>query len=367
MSDKAEKQLDDCRDRIDKIDHQILELLGERLKVASSIAEIKQSLSTPAYYRPEREAQILGRLQKLKSACLSDQDVESLFRVIMSITRNSESRLSVALLGPAGSRSEVAARQHFGSAMEIVYVPTVTDIVRSTECGATDFALVPVDHFPGLGDISVFDQLAYTPLLICAEIILPIRHQLLAAVSSLKEVRSVVAHPQALAACQHWINRHLPQSRLISSQNDAESIRLVAESSHRAALVQEEVANHSDLVVLAADIQQDPLRFLRFLVLSTRDTPPSGNDRTTFVLITHNPDTLLHALKAMDEHKVSITEISAQPFRKGGHEEFRIHLDVKGHWQDAGVSEAMKKMKGHGLCRCLGSYPAAFCRTAGEH
>ena len=58
--------LQPLRQRIDAIDQQLLKLFNERAQCALEVGEIKQgqpSEETPVFYRPEREAQILRRLQ----------------------------------------------------------------------------------------------------------------------------------------------------------------------------------------------------------------------------------------------------------------------------------------------------------------
>ena len=55
--------LEPLRNRIDEIDSEILSLVNERAKAALAVGKLKEEHSDPddtvAYYRPEREAQIL--------------------------------------------------------------------------------------------------------------------------------------------------------------------------------------------------------------------------------------------------------------------------------------------------------------------
>jgi chorismate mutase len=52
------RELGELRDQIDAIDGDLLRLINERAKLARRIGEIKQG----NIYRPEREAQVLGRV-----------------------------------------------------------------------------------------------------------------------------------------------------------------------------------------------------------------------------------------------------------------------------------------------------------------
>ena len=179
MSKETDQKLTVFRDEIDHIDADILRLMNKRLKVAQSIAQIKTTLEEPAFYRPEREARVLSRLQDLNDGLLQNRSLESLFREIMSITRGIEAGLSVAVLGPIGTYTEAAARHHFGSSITITDFSTIDEIFKATETGRTNFSVVPVENSTEGGVTGTLDRLVNTSLTICGEINLPIHHNLL--------------------------------------------------------------------------------------------------------------------------------------------------------------------------------------------
>ena len=65
------------RERIDALDGQLLALLNERAQCALEVGKIKENqpprqIKLPAFYRPERVAQILRRLtEKIPGRCLT--------------------------------------------------------------------------------------------------------------------------------------------------------------------------------------------------------------------------------------------------------------------------------------------------------
>ena len=84
---KPEDELEPIRDRIDAIDGELHKLLNERAACALKIGEIKQATpgeEPPVFYRPEREAQILARIQKENMGPLPDADIAGLFLEIIS-------------------------------------------------------------------------------------------------------------------------------------------------------------------------------------------------------------------------------------------------------------------------------------------
>ena len=110
MEEQTEKALVAHRDKIDEIDELILSLMNQRIEAAQSIARIKSALDQPAFYRPEREAQVLRRLKSLNNGPLNSDDVEVFFREIMSIICGSEAGFSVAVLGSEGTYMEMVVR-----------------------------------------------------------------------------------------------------------------------------------------------------------------------------------------------------------------------------------------------------------------
>ena len=360
MSSDTDRKLQVHRDRIDTIDEQILELMNQRIGAAKCIAEIKNKLDQPAIYRPEREAQVLRRLKNLNHGELQDSDIESLFREIMSITRGSEAGLSAALLGPQGTFTEAAALQHFGSKIELVYFPTVDEICKAAETGLTDFAVVPIENSTEGGVSATLDRLTSTPLRICGEIFLKIHHNLISNAESLENVKQVVAHPQALGQCRSWISRNLAEAELIPCNSNTEGALRASEDDSVAAIAALTAAEKFGLNVMVANIEDEPGNTTRFLVLSDRETPASGDDKTSLLVSGRNrPGALFHLLKPLVDANLDMTKIESRPSRSGLWE-YVFFVDVKGHAQDPKLAEALSKIKAEaGLFKLLGSYPAS--------
>lgn len=103
------------RDQIDDIDQQVLFLLNKRASLAQSIGHVKAKSDAPVM-RPEREAQVLDKLNAANQGPLSAQHVNVLFKEIMSACRSLEREVHVAFLGPLGTYSEQAVWSFFATA-----------------------------------------------------------------------------------------------------------------------------------------------------------------------------------------------------------------------------------------------------------
>lgn len=361
MSNSPKQLISEFREQIDAIDLQILRLMNRRLSIADKIAELKQHQKAPEYYQPEREAQILRQLQE--SNCkgrMSDVAVESLFREIISITRHSESELSVSVLGPLGTYTEAAARKHFGSAIHIVDHPTIDDIFKATETGATDFSVVPVENSTEGGVTGTLDRLCTTVLTVCGEINLAIRHCLLSKAESLEQIKVIYGHTQSLGQCREWIDKRCGHAERIPVGSNADAAAKAADEPGSAAIASAVAADRYALNIVVENIEDAPDNSTRFLVLSRRPSPPSGNDKTSLIVSAANkPGSLVELLIPLLTEKVDMTRLESRP-SKVGLWAYVFFIDVVGHQEEAHVERALKILRSKaGLYKNLGSYPVS--------
>ncbi|MDN3653932.1 bifunctional chorismate mutase/prephenate dehydrogenase [Thalassotalea ponticola] len=78
-----DKQLGQCRQQIDNIDQQLLELIAQRRQVTKRVGELKSRVGVPIF-APEREQQLLTKLKaSAQQYQVSEQLIEDVFRRIM--------------------------------------------------------------------------------------------------------------------------------------------------------------------------------------------------------------------------------------------------------------------------------------------
>ena len=69
--------LNSLREKIDDIDAQLLTLFNQRASLAIDVAEAKRAALKPgetlSFFRPDREAQVIQRIQSLNQGPLSNQ------------------------------------------------------------------------------------------------------------------------------------------------------------------------------------------------------------------------------------------------------------------------------------------------------
>lgn len=86
---EAETELTRLRDAIDRVDEVLVKLLNQRAKYAVQIGEIKGLLALPIY-APEREKEVLQRVERTSAGPLQDAAVRRLFERIIDESRRVE-------------------------------------------------------------------------------------------------------------------------------------------------------------------------------------------------------------------------------------------------------------------------------------
>ena len=345
------------RAEIDALDEKIAALLNARATRAAAIGKLK---ANGGAYRPEREAEVLRRIAGANRGPLANEALVRLFTEIISACRSLEEPLSVAYLGPQGTFSEMALAKQFGAAVAAQPCGSIDEVFRAAETGAAHYAVVPVENSTDGAIGRTLDLLLATPLKICAEVVLRVQQNLLAKGASMKGIRKVYSHPQSLAQCHGWLAQHLPGAQRVPQASNAEAARMAAKEKSAAAIGPEIAAERYKLKVLARAIEDDPRNRTRFLVLGSHDAAPSGKDRTSLVMTTHNRPGSLHELIAsFSTHGVNMSRLESRPARTGQWE-YYFYIDLEGHQQDEKLAKAVAELRDKApFVKVFGSYPAA--------
>ena len=349
------------RQQIDGIDGTLLELLNRRAQCAREVGEIKARFGDDGFiYRPEREAQVLRRLQELNQGPLADETITRLFREVMSACLALEQPIGVAFLGPLGTFSESAAVKQFGHAVRLLPQASIDDVFRDVEAGHADYAVVPVENSTEGAIGRTLDLLLGTSLKICGEVVVRIHQNLLSRASGLGEIKQVLSHAQSLAQCHEWLNRNLPDVPRVPVASNAEAARRAAEDPSIAAIAGEAAAERYQLPHRASNIEDEPNNTTRFLVLGRFAAGPSGQDKTSLILSTPNRTGALQALLApLAQAGVSMTRLESRPARHALWE-YVFYVDVEGHYQEPGIQAALADLgQRAAYLKVLGSYPLA--------
>lgn len=355
----ADERLLALREKIDAIDAQVVALLNRRASHALEVGEVKREIDAPVF-RPEREAQVIARLKALNEGPLGDAAIEAVYREVISACRELERRMRVAYLGPAGTFSEQALLAYFGGAVDPVACPSIDEVFRATEARTADFGVVPVENSSEGAVNRSLDLFLQTPLRICGEVSVPVRHNLLSASGSMQGVQRICAHAQALAQCVVWLDRNCPGVERVPVASNAEGARLASEDPTVAAVASEVAALRYGLRIVAPGIQDDPHNRTRFAIIGQYECSPSGEDQTSMILSVPDRAGAVHSLiEPLARHGVSMKRFESRPARQGTWE-YYFYIDVIGHQQDPAVAAALAELRARAAYfKVVGSYPRA--------
>ena len=359
MNDELNSRLKPLRDRIDEIDAQLIALLNQRAAIALEVGEVKKHYNAPVF-RPEREQQVIARLQSMSAGPLVDEHISAIWREIMAASRALERPIMTAFLGPAGTYSEEAMHEYFGHSIEGLPCLSIDEVFRAVEAGAAEFGVVPAENSSEGAVSRTLDLLLQTQLSIGGEIALPIHHNLLTQSGGLDGVTRVCAHAQALAQCQRWLATHLPHLERQAVSSNAEAARIAAADAGVAAIAGDRAAARYGLQAAYTLIQDDPHNRTRFVVIGRAPAGQSGLDQTSLIVSVKNePGAVFKLLEPLARHGVSMTRFESRPARVGTWE-YYFYIDVEGHREDAPVAAALAELeKKAAFLKILGSYPRA--------
>lgn len=349
------------RARIDAVDRELLALLNRRAALALEVGEIKKREGS-VVFRPEREAQVIAGLKAHNAGPLGSDSVAPIWREIMSACRALETPTRVAYLGPAGTFSEEAALGFFGSGIVRVPCASIDEVMHATTSGAADFGVVPVENSTEGVVARSLDLFLTTPLFIIGETSIDVRHNLLCRDLTADGVKTVVAHPQALAQCHAWLSHHLPNAERRPVASNAEGARQAAADPALAAIASRRAASEYGLHVVAPAIQDDAHNRTRFAIVTHPQRHPqpkaSGHDCTSLVVsVTNRPGAVHDMLVPLKNHDVSMSRFESRPARSGQWE-YYFYIDVEGHPDEPRVDAALKALRGAcAFFKVLGTYP----------
>ena len=87
MDELSQTNLSNLREKIDKLDSELLSLLNQRAELSIEIGKIKKQDASPIFCRPSREADIIKKIVTLNNGPLERHHLENLFELIFSISR----------------------------------------------------------------------------------------------------------------------------------------------------------------------------------------------------------------------------------------------------------------------------------------
>ncbi|MBI3452583.1 MAG: prephenate dehydratase [Rhodospirillales bacterium] len=254
----------------------------------------------------------------------------------------------IAFQGQPGAYSDLACRTAF-SKLETLPCASFEDAMAAVRDGRARHAMIPIENSVAGRVADVHHLLPHAGLHIVAEHFQRVNHHLLAPKgATLKTVRTVQSHVQALDQCRATL-RKLGLKRAIGADT-AGSAAEVAEAGDvsRAAIASQLAGEIYGLKSLKKDIEDAEHNTTRFVVLSRAPVDPDphrGRVMTSFVFRVRNvPAALYKALGGFATNGINMTKLES--YLVGGHfEAAQFYADVEGHPKDRPLRLALEELR----------------------
>lgn len=266
---------------------------------------------------------------------------------------------TVAFQGEPGAYSEAALLLHFGPEARPLPSATFEDVFRAVAEGSAAAGVVPIENSLASSILENYDLLLEYDLPIIGEVMLNIRHCLMAKPGTRREdVRWCYSHPQALAQCAPFLKAHGIEARV--AHDTAGSARMLSERNEpgAAAIASAHAAERYGLEVLERDIQTRQDNTTRFFVIARERPEALASEKASLVFATANRPGALHACLGAFAG-LNLTKLESRPTRDTPWE-YHFYLDFEGDAFGPEGQAALAGLEGHARYhRLLGAYPRA--------
>jgi prephenate dehydratase len=270
--------------------------------------------------------------------------------------------MRIAIQGEPGSFSHEATLRLAPDA-EIVPCALSAEVFAALTEESVDAAVIPIENSLAGSVSEHFDLLLANDVRVEGEILLRIRHNLIAiAGAEIAGIDRVFSHPVALAQCRQFLARH-PRMEAFAFYDTAGSVKQLVElrDRHAAAIASERAAQFYGATILESGIEDNAENFTRFFLLRrTADSNlnPYSNKISIAFSLEHRPGSLVAALSALSALGTNLTKIESRPVH-GKPWEYVFYVDCQIGSADEG-SRAIEALRAHcGMVKELGRYREA--------
>ena len=352
--------LEECRNEIDKLDNQMLELLNKRMQIVHRVGEIKQEGGT-AIYRPEREKAIIERLTQRaieSKSTMNKASIEAIFLEIFAVARNHELPERIAYLGPEGSFTHQAAENRFGRMSDYLSLNSIHSVFKTLEAKRAKFGVVPIENSRDGIVGETLDLLAKSSVKIVAELYMPIHMSFATKAKKLEDIKKIYSKDKGFGQCREFLQEHsLVNVELIPVESTAKAAILAANDPASAAICSHIAAKLYGVPTLFENIEDEHDSATRFVILSDFKNAASEEDKTSILVRLKDAveaGSLVHFLQDFDDENINLSKIESRPSRDEGGFGYWFYIDFFGHIDDEAVQRVLSKHQGE--VTWLGSY-----------
>ncbi len=225
--------------------------------------------------------------------------------------------MNIAIQGEPGSFSHEAALK-FAPQATILACAISPEVFFAVDDRRADAAVIPIENSLAGSVVEHYDLLLTHDVSVERELLLRIRHNLIAVPGTrLEQIHRVYSHPVALAQCRRFFEEH-PQIEAIPYYDTAGSVKQLVElrDHSSAGIASTQAALHYGGEILATGIEDNPENYTRFFLIRRRreaTVDPSADKVSLAFTVENRPGTLVEALQVFAGQGTNLTRIESRP------------------------------------------------------
>ncbi len=346
-------ELKDLREKIDKIDDQIVELFKQRLEIVKAVGEVKKQTGKMVN-DPEREKNILIRLTE-NATDTQKMYIKRVFENVFEISkayqnlaikdlsltakniekavceeRNFPVKARVACQGVRGAYSGIASDKLFEIA-DVTYFKNFEGVFSAVEKGLCKYGVLPIENSTAGSVNEVYDLMREHNFYIVKSIRIPVTHYLVAnECASIKDIKEIISHEQALSQCKKYLQK-FPLATISACANTAVGAKTILDSGRTdiACICSRECAELYGLKILDSNIQDSNGNYTRFIVIAKEMEIYKGANRVSVMTtLPHTPGSLYKTLAKFYNAGINVTKLESRPII-GSNFEFTFYFDFE--------------------------------------
>lgn len=269
--------------------------------------------------------------------------------------------MKIAIQGEIGSFHDAAARQWFGSDIDLVAADTFSQAFTSLDKGEADALVVAIENSIHGSIPQVYDLIELHGHPVIGEVPMRVHQNLISLPGATpSDITHIYSHPVALSQCSDYLDKHFPDAERIEHPDTAGAVRHIKEAQDEsaAAIGSTRAAEVYQLPVMASGIENDDQNFTRFLVINPEAGVSSGANASMISLVTnHQPGSLAQALSLFAEHDINLLKLQSRPI-VGSPWRYKFYIDVACSGEQLDILVEQIRQHGNDLA-VLGEYRLA--------
>ena len=372
MNTKRNLDLGKIREKIDKLDSQLVELLEERLEIVQEVAQFKKQTGK-RIFDEEREKEVVQKnLKRVKNKELNHY-IELILKDIMDSSKEyqkfkigistkyvNDLDLKDKKLGYTGVPGSYAYEvlmnilknnknldvDSIEENKNIFHFNSHKELVEAVHTKKIDIGILPIENSI-VGEVrDSIDLINTKNIHIIGEVRHKISHNLLGVKGSrIEDIRNIYSHDQAFMQCSQFLSKH--EWHLNRMTNTAISGKYIAAEGKKenACIANMKTKEVYGLELLKKNINNEEENYTRFFIISNEEAVIDGSDKISIVTSANNESgALIGLLQIFYKYGLNMVNLKSRP-RANKPWEYYFYIDFEGNMSSEKVRMALEEMR----------------------